>query len=277
MDYTCQITKAEENYQNLLEDFLKDIFRKLSIHSHGPDHHMRVWHYARKLLGYPEINITLTDVSLPLKLILACYLHDSGMAVDYSPGHGSQSRIFCEMFLTKNNLSPNDYSDVMDAIENHDKKDYLSNRKNSPLEIILSVADDMDAFGYTGIYRYLEIYLLRNIPISALGGLIRENVTDRFNNLVNVFGFVPALIKEQKIRYETVINFCNEMIRQGPGYQSHTNTGCYRGSYGVAEIMEGITKHELTFNDLDPRTNKINADPYIWSFFKELNHELQQV
>ena len=28
---------------------------------------------------------------------------------------------------------------------------------------ILSVADDLDAFGFTGIYRYLEIYLTRGI------------------------------------------------------------------------------------------------------------------
>jgi hypothetical protein len=28
---------------------------------------------------------------------------------------------------------------------------------------ILSVADDLDAFGYIGIYRYIEIYLERGI------------------------------------------------------------------------------------------------------------------
>ena len=40
---------------------------------------------------------------------------------------------------------------------------------------MLSVADDLDAFGFTGIYRYSEIYLMRGINPNQLGHLIIEN------------------------------------------------------------------------------------------------------
>ena len=54
---------------------------------------------------------------------------------------------------------------------------------------ILSVADDLDAFGYTGIYRYSEIYLTRGISPKEIGNLIRENASRRYHNFEKIFGF----------------------------------------------------------------------------------------
>ena len=47
---------------------------------------------------------------------------------------------------------------------------------------ILSVADDLDAFGSTGISRYIEIYQARGIPKESIGYAILENAAFRFEN-----------------------------------------------------------------------------------------------
>ena len=81
-------------------------------------------------------------------------------------------------------LMKNDYKDVLETIENHDNKDYPQAAEGiSALLNVLSVADDLDAFGFTGIYRYSEIYLARGINPLKLGNLIRENAAGRFENL----------------------------------------------------------------------------------------------
>ena len=43
------------------------------------------------------------------------------------------------------------------------EKIYLRRQDRNDLLTVLSVADDLDAFGFTGIYRYSEIYLTRGI------------------------------------------------------------------------------------------------------------------
>ena len=47
---------------------------------------------------------------------------------------------------------------------------------------ILSIADDLDAFGRTGIKRYLEIYHVRGIPEEDIPRTILENAASRFSN-----------------------------------------------------------------------------------------------
>jgi HD superfamily phosphodiesterase len=276
MDFTLQITEAEEKYQNLLEDFLIDVFRKASIDSHGPDHHRRVWQYAKELLSYPGINNTLTDVTLPEKLIMACYLHDSGISVDHGPRHGSHSMEFFKIFLNKYKIEIRGLQDIMSAIENHDNKEYHQGRKESDLDTILSVADDMDAFGYTGIYRYLEIYLLRNIPLDSIGLKIKANVTHRFNNLLNNYGSVPDLIRAQRGRYETVTSFCDDMIREIPLYQSYSVTGHYKGACGIAEIIGKVARDEIALDDIGNSNSKINVEENVRLFFSKLNNELKR-
>ena len=85
------------------------------------------------------------------------------MSVDPGVKHGKHSRDLCQRFLMENNLPENDFTDVLEAIENHDNKDYSGNTIQNDLLTILSISDDLDAFGITGIYRYSEIYLTRGI------------------------------------------------------------------------------------------------------------------
>ena len=97
------------------------------------------------------------------------------MSVEPGPRHGKHSRELCLQFLDKNNLPEKDYQDVLDTIENHDRKEYTSKTGKNDLLTVLSVADDLDAFGFAGIYRYSEIYLTRGITPSQIGYLILEN------------------------------------------------------------------------------------------------------
>ena len=72
---------------------------------------------------------------------------------------------------------------------------------------LLSTSDDLDAFGYTGIYRYAEIYLCRGIRPRELPVLIVENLNNRFNNLKSIFKSLPHFIDRQEIRYRITCEF----------------------------------------------------------------------
>ncbi|MGD0341861.1 MAG: HD domain-containing protein, partial [Bacteroidales bacterium] len=178
--------------------------------SHDLSHHRRVWEYARELLqniGPEEINTNNLFIE---KLIIACYLHDIGMSVDTGERHGRHSRKLCEQFLAENDLNPSDYTDVLDAIENHDNKDYTDSPVNDRLLMLLSVADDLDAFGYIGIYRYIEIYLARGIQPDKIGSIIRDNAARRFRNFESIFGRFPELISKHRIKFLVLDNFFKE-------------------------------------------------------------------
>ena len=111
---------------------------------------------------------------------------------------GNTAGDLCIQFLIKNNLPVNDYRDVLTAIENHDRKDYPDDPGVDDLLKILSVADDLDAFGFAGIFRYSEIYLTRGINPEKIGHLIRENSKKRFDNFVKTFGFSDDLVQKHK-------------------------------------------------------------------------------
>jgi len=94
-----------------------------------------------------------------------------------------------------------DYQDLLSAIENHDNKDYDDPGNNDLLLTILSVADDLDAFGETGISRYLEIYQERGVEKFMVGQAIRENARKRFKNFERLYRKYPELIEKHRKRF----------------------------------------------------------------------------
>jgi HD superfamily phosphodiesterase len=203
------IESAELQFKQILEDFFIDVYDDTSLSSHGIDHHRRVWMNAKELLLLiPDQNSALISL-LPSKLIIACYLHDLGMSVETGIRHGKHSRDLCIEFLSKNNFALNNYSDVLAAVEDHDRKDYSGDNLIKDLLTILSVADDLDAFGFTGIFRYSEIYLERGIKPAVIGHLILDNAGNRFDNFVNTFGFETELVRKHKKRYDILTDFFN--------------------------------------------------------------------
>jgi len=208
MILTRTIEHAEEEYRDLLEDFFIEKWGETTLYSHGIEHHRRVWKYAKETLNYISPDLKTGDTLFPGKLIIACYLHDIGMSVDPEVRHGIHSRDLCRLFLVKNSLSESDFKDVLDAVEHHDDKEYKT-RVHGDNEVlkILSVADDLDAFGYIGIYRYLEIYIARNIRPEVIGEEIRKNALRRFQNFEIKYRNFPELIEKHRERFLILDDF----------------------------------------------------------------------
>jgi len=194
------------------------------------------------------------------------------MSVDSGIKHGIHSKNLCIQFLVKNNLDENDYSDVLDAIENHDNKDYSSNRSANFLLKILSVADDLDAFGFTGIYRFAEIYLTRGIDPEKIGYQITDNAEKRFSNFVRTFGFGEEIVEKHKKRYEVLNNFFIKYNEQLPS--CHFGTKNPSGYCGVVEILDYLIKNKIELKKIILHSEKYLVDPIISWYFSELKKEL---
>lgn len=271
MDLSSDISIAETLYRDKLELYLGEIFRDVKIDSHGPEHHSRVWRNAKELLSYQQLAARFTGRTDALKILIGVYLHDSGMAIDPGPRHGLHSRSFCEKFLEQNKLERQEFSDLLDAIENHDKKDYKASATGNALLDIINIADDLDAFGYIGIYRYLEIYLIRGTDYRDVGKMIITNVNSRFSNLVSIIDGIPSLVKQISPRVDVIISFFEKYNIRAAGYPF--NTGRIEGYCGVAEIIGEMIK---TGESLDDVTEKAveSTDRVISLYFGELSKEL---
>ena len=198
------IKAAEGRYLALLESFFNARWRDTRLWSHDLSHHRRVWQYAKELLSF-TYNAQEEDVID--ELLIACYLHDIGMAEDRGEKHGINSRKLCEKFLAGINKHPDDFADLLNVIECHDNKSYSGSPVQGRLFLLLSAADDLDAFGYTGIYRYLEIYLARGIEPGKIASLILKNATSRFEYFERNFGNYPELISSHRKRYNVLRDF----------------------------------------------------------------------
>ena len=272
MKITGTIESAEKQYKQILEDFFISVYNEKSLSSHGIDHHRRVWNYSKELLELiPLKNIAKTS-QLASELIIASYLHDIGMSVDPGVNHGGHSRDLCAQFLIKNNLPQNDWQVVLEAIENHDNKDYTSNTSMSELLKILSVADDLDAFGYTGIFRYSEIYLTRGIDPKKIGYMIMENAEKRFDNFAKAFRSDSAIVQKHKERYNVLYDFFSKYNEQLPNY--HFGTVNLSGFCGVIEIILFMMNNGLQLKNFFTEQEKYSKDPVIIWYFSELQSEL---
>jgi hypothetical protein len=272
MNLTGTFESAEIQFKQILEEFFIGFYDPRSLSSHGIDHHRRVWGYSKELLEFLVPINPAYILKLPSKLIIASYLHDIGMSVETGIRHGKHSRDICTQFLIKNKLPQKDFQDVLDAIENHDNKDYTRKSGTYDLLTVLSVADDLDAFGFTGIFRYTEIYLIRGINIIEIGYLIMENAEKRFDNFVKNFGYNEGLVKRHKKRYEILVSFFTEYNKEVPSYQFGSK---YPSGYcGVVEIILYLINHMILLPDFYQEPEKYSHDPVIQFFFDELEKEL---
>jgi len=215
MNLTLSIESAEKKYRRVLEEFFTEQWGKNTLYSHNIEHHRRVWHYAKDLLNELGQEVKISETLFPRKLLIACYLHDLGMSVDPEARHGIHSRELCRLFLLNNNLDESDFGDVLDAVEHHDDKEYNTQvYSNNEILKILSAADDLDAFGYTGIYRYLEIYIARGIRPEIIGQEIRKNALNRFQNFERNFGKHPELIEKHRKRFLVLDDFFAGYVKE---------------------------------------------------------------
>jgi HD superfamily phosphodiesterase len=272
MNLKGQIESAETQFKQILEDFFISVFKEESLSSHGIEHHRRVWEYSKELLSILHDTEISPDLLLPQKLLIAAYMHDIGMVIEPGIRHGIHSRELCNRFLTLNSLRPEDYKDVLEAIEKHDLKDYQADTVVHDLLTILSVADDLDAFGFIGIYRYAEIYLTRNTDPEDIGSFIMGNAAKRFNHFIKFFEYNDQLIEIHKKRYLLLDDFFKEYNKQILSYQfedQHPSGYC-----GVIKILDGLIKDKKDLRLFLKQKEQDNFDPVIRWFFNGLEKEL---
>lgn len=243
MDIKGSIRSAEQKFKQDLEEFFTSVYDDDALPSHGLNHHRRVWKYAVALILEAENHNKIDNTDLPSGLIIASYLHDIGLSVEPGVKHGSHSKEISRRFLRENQLDENDFPGMLQAIENHDNKEYLNFSGQLDMLTILSIADDLDAFGFTGIFRYLEIYFLRGTDPKEIGTAIRKNALSRFNHFVKAFNFSTSLITEQKKRFEILDNFCIEYDKEVTSYKFGSSSP--KGYCGIAEAV----KNSVPFTD----------------------------
>jgi hypothetical protein len=272
MNLNHSVESAEIQFKQILEDFFINIYDERSLSSHGIDHHRRVWKYAKELLHFRFDTDNKPSFQFISKLIIACYLHDIGMSVDRGIRHGKHSRNLCKEFLSGNNLPIKEYEDLLETIENHDRKEYTADSEINDLLTILSVADDLDAFGFSGIYRYSEIYLVRGIKREIIGKMVIENAAKRFGHFEKNFGLNIPLFQKHKDRYDILIRFFTEYNKQVPNF--HFDGQVPLGFCGVVVMFLQIIKNKIVLNEIFSEQEKYPEDEVIQWFFDGLKKEI---
>jgi HD superfamily phosphodiesterase len=265
------IESAENKYKQILEEYFISVYSDPSLPSHGIDHHRRVWNYSKELLRLLPLKDQNIDISqFTEELIIASYLHDIGMSVDPGIKHGIHSSDLCLRFLSKYNLSEIDFPHLLYAIENHDNKDYSGSLITNELLSFLSIADDLDAFGYIGIFRYSEIYLTRGINPGKIGYLITENAWKRFNNLAPTLEPFKEYFQKHHQRYIILDEFFRKYNEELPAYHFYLNPSGY---CGVIQIFANMISDKIPLSEVYNGVLKNINDPVIKLFFGELEKE----
>ena len=273
MDIQRAFLNAEKNYQKNLEQFTAEVFSGIFLPSHGLEHHRRVWLNAVEIASESDLSGVEDLYKFAGKLIIACYLHDTGMAYDRGERHGIKSVELCRRYLEQHGLPGNEYEDMLEAIEKHDYKEVQAGSNNNLLGLILNTADDLDAFGFAGIYRYIEIYLERDIPLKILGEKILGNASGRFENFKKSYGSKAHLFNRHLERFRIVEDFCNNYIKESERYRF--GTGKPQGYCGIAEVISIMLQNHLNpVHGLDQSNITKNIDDSVirW-YFTELKKD----
>jgi hypothetical protein len=271
MNLTVTSESAERRLRRILENFFVSFYDEDALPSHGLSHHQRVWQYARQLVALP----CRQDLALetdPEDLIIACFLHDIGMSDDPGPSHGKKSREICDRFLSLYCPEKQQSKLLPETIEHHDRKDYTNHSSAPALFIFLSVADDLDAFGYTGIYRYSEIYLKRGIEPELLADKVLSNSQNRFRYLLDQFGCADSFVSHHQIRFNILNDFFIQLQNQIPGY--HFSLAEPEGYCGVISLIMKMVSEKMPLQKLLYLSDEYSGDVIISRFFSGLKTEM---
>lgn len=265
------IREAEAKWLDPLHSHAEEIFRNSILPSHDHTHHIRVWNLCKSLLNEIYSFNSKIDPSLVEGILIAALFHDLGMAVSTREDHGKLSLDNCiKWFRVSGRALPQRFEEILRAIEEHDRKNeqiYGSFRpENTPgILDILSVADDLEAMGTIGIYRYAEIYLLRGIPMDELGKRILDNATNRFRKLEEACRLCPDLLEKYRIQYKELHEFYEQY-----NVQLRNSSNAEGANSGPLGVINYIRRHRLDSTELTGTAVEVQ------DYFIKLHYELDQ-
>ena len=263
------IKTVEDYWLDELFQFCADSFSNVKIPSHDQNHHLRVWNLAKELIeDLAEIDHEFTQSEIE-EIIIATLLHDIGMIKTVDSKHGHESRIIAEEFLKSKPLQfGGDHNAILQAIELHDDKEYkgmvYGGEMQKNILSILCVCDDLDAFGAVGVFRYLEIYLLRNKTVEEITEIVLKNIRSRFTNFEKLYGHLQHVHKHQFERFEIINQFFTDLKSGQKGAQEVTKL-----------LIDEIVNGSQTINTISGFVkSKENLTDYTKEFFIQFTSEL---
>lgn len=272
------IGQAEENWLGALYNYARELYQTTYLPSHDHKHHYRVWNISKQLLReIATLNSSLTQARVEGVLIAALF-HDLGMAQSTREDHGSLGRELCVSWFSESGRTPpSGFEQILEAIEMHDLKEarFYSGAESSPgILNILSVADDLEAMGVIGIYRYAEIYLLRGIAMEDLGTRILENAEHRILNLTSS-AFCPGIIAQYTKQFDELTFFYQQYKRQVLGVEQAEMV--WEGQLGVINyIRSQVITQNIRPEDLSRKSVEEGKETMIKEFFSKLKNELEK-
>lgn len=271
-----QIHEVEQKHLYTLYRYMVKVFENTNLPSHDALHHLRVWLHCRGLI----IELHRAGVEIPSELIensiVACFFHDSGLTIDIGEIHGKLGGQICKDYYNNNpSFTIKNIDSVVQAIEFHDDKSVKSGAVTKPedmacLNRLVSTADDLDAIGVIGIFRYIEIYLKRGIPDNEIPKKVIKNLKNRFNNFSNAYSSLHRFSDKQKVRYLETLNFFmaleSEMIQ---------NTNSSDSQLAIFKILKEqlVEKKQGIDRTIEYAINSSSAS-YPLHFFSRLKDEL---
>jgi HD superfamily phosphodiesterase len=273
------INRAESQWLESLEEHVESLFTDRFLPSHDHTHHKRVWNISKRLIR--EISRSDRQLNYPLVegVLIAAWFHDLGMIQTTGESHGKEGSEMCREFLMERSLmKPDSMEEIIDAIREHDIKDERIYKRILPghtpdILTILSIADDLDALGIIGIYRYSEIYIERGMDLKELGMRVLKNANTRFLNL-NACHMCDELILSYEKEWKELVSFFEHYLGQLP--DSGDPTEILSGPIGVVnhirtQSMERHVRPERLYEMIPEK----ETDPYVIQFFSRLRNELE--
>lgn len=199
------------------------------------------------------------------------------MVHNLETNHGADSKKVLLEFLSRKELSVQPYLDALVIVENHDNKKYtyqqrIGSYRSSRLLRILSVADDLDAFGRLGVLRYSEINLLRGIHMSDLAKRVLPNIDKRYDHLDTQYGSLSGFVGIQKERYQLTRSFFSDLKRKKTAGQNGKPSAYEEVINHLIKIVL-IEKRDYSY--LIKHTLKNTENLYLKHFFEGVQHELK--
>jgi hypothetical protein len=271
-----QISSIEGKWLHALYRQCRSHFDSVHLPSHDHFHHYRVWFYAKELI----LTLSETGIHFPDHLIeeimFAIFFHDVGMSVTLDENHGKVSADLFRGFISgRLHQTEANRESILEAIAHHDRKNYenvpfenaLS--KSNILRAILNISDDLDAFGDIGTYRYLEIYLLRDIQPEHIAGRVLPNLERRFTNMAFTLHKIDSFVNSHRARYHRTCDFFNDLKNS-----RYVPDGPLTGPSGIVRLIkEHVIDKTTNLYKLFESLDKANQDEYIRNHLQGFQNE----